>query len=433
VISFVASSHRSLRLLSGGILFACLAACFLGCREQDDVQSYTVERKLEEERIVKIREARIRILEETRGKADAPIADMPRGPMPGANVPAGKPEPGRLIGVLLPHGNEMWFFKVLGPDEAVKRNVEQVKSFITTVKFQGADPVWTVPAGWTEEPGDGISWASFVVEAGPPAIKLAASRFPGQQDLTANVNRWRNQVGLPNVDAAEAAKAPMPLETAAGPAMWVELSGTYTPKSGMGGPFSGGAVGGPMAGAVDPNAPLPAGHPSVGDMRNMVKGGAEFSNKRPSPLAPLPDAPFVYELPSGWSPAEPSNVNLAAFSVGEGSSTARITVSEAGGNLLDNINRWRVQELGLPEIDADQLLAGTTKLKVSGLDADFVELIAPAGAGPQQAILGVVAKRAAGPDGRVSSYFVKLKGSAPIAQSERERFLKFVTSLRFDR
>jgi len=428
VISFVASSHRSLRLLSGGILFACLAACFSGCREQDDVQSYTVERKLEEERIVKICEARIRILEEARGKADAPIADMPRGPMPGANVPAGKPEPGRLIGVLLPHGNEMWFFKVLGPDEAVKRNVEQVKSFITTVKFQGADPVWTVPAGWTEEPGDGISWASFVVDAGPPAIKLAASRFPGQQDLTANVNRWRNQVGLPNVDAAEAAKAPVPLETAAGPAMWVELSGTYTPKSGMGGPFSGGAGGGPIIGTVDPKAPLPAGHPTADEMKNMAKEVAEFSNKRPSPLAPLPDAPFKYELPSGWEIGEPSRFNLAAFTVAGAGGSARATVSEAGGDMLSNINRWRAQELGLPEIDENQLLTATTKIKLSGRDADYIELIGPAGPNGQQATLGVVAVKEPG-----TFYFVKLKGSAPIVQSEKERFLKFVTSIRFDR
>jgi len=217
---------------------------------------------------------------------------------------------------------------------------------------------------------------------------------------------------LKPVDAEEAAKAAVPLDTAAGKALWVELTGTFTEQSRMP-PFAGG-VGG--QGPVDPKGALPAGHPPVGAGPAGV--GAN---------APVAAAPFKYELPTGWTVSPPSTFNLAAFTMGDGDAKGRVTVSEAQGDLLSNINRWRGQ-LGIPPTDAEQLQSLLTKVKVSGLDADFVELIAPAGAGEQGAILGVITKQASG-----SSIFIKFTGGAPLAQRERERFMKFVGSIRFDR
>lgn len=399
MIPLVASPHRILRLSAVGMLFV---STLTGCGKIDDVQTYTVSREHEE--------ARRKLV----------FSDRPNEPKAPTQV-AGKSEPGRLVGVMLPHGEEMWFFKMLGPDEAVKGHVEQVKSFVSTVKFDKNEPSWTVPKGWTELPGDAVTFTSFVLDPATPTIKLAVSRFPGQQDLTANVNRWRGQLKLPPVDAEEAKKSAVPLKTESGEALWVELSGTFSGASGMP-PFAGGArPAGPMAGPIDPNnKTLPAGHPPIDNaVVPPQQGGA------PKPAV---DAPFKYELPTGWTAAQTNGFTLAAFTVAVGSETLRITVSEAQGDLLSNINRWRVEQLGLPAIDGEQLLTATTKMKVSGLDADVVELIAPAGAGPQKAIFGVIAKKSA-----TSNYFIKLIGDAPLAQREREHFMKFVASIRFDR
>ena len=44
--------------------------------------------------------------------------------------------------------------------------------------------------------------------------------------LAANVNRWRNQLGLPNLSDPELAKAAKTIETSGGKASVVEMSGT---------------------------------------------------------------------------------------------------------------------------------------------------------------------------------------------------------------
>lgn len=395
MISFVASSLRRRRSVVVAALFLSSLA---GCGEADDVQTYTVDRKLEEERRAIV----------FGGKPNA------RESTPSA--PA-KTEPGRMIGVMLPHAGEMWFFKLLGPDEAVKKHVDAVKTFISAVKFDKAEPVWTLPAGWKEQPStDGVTFVFFALDDADPKLRLGVSRFPGEQDLTANVNRWRGQLKLEPIGADEAAKAAVPLETAAGKALWVELTGTYSGASGMGPRFggAGGPMGGPTVGPVDPKSPLPANHPPLG----AAPAGAN---------AGQPEAPFKYELPTGWTASPPSQFNLAAFTITDGDLKGRVTVSEAQGDLLSNINRWRSQ-LGMPATDEEQLQNLLTKLKVSGLDADFIELIAPAGAGEQGAILGVIAKKSVG-----SSYFIKFTGGAPLAQRERARFMQFVGSIRFDR
>lgn len=401
MISFVVSSLRRRRSI---VVVAFFSSCLLGCAEEQDVKVYTVDKKFEKER------REIVFGKGAEGSGQRPVDTQP--------VPRAKEVAGRLIGVSLPHADEMWFFKLLGPDEAVKKHVDAVKTFVAAVKFEKNEPVWTVPAGWKEVPAtDGVTHTFFVLDQADPKLRLGVSRFPGQQDLTANVNRWRGQLKLKPVDAEEAAKAAVPLDTAAGKALWVELTGTFTEQSRMP-PFAGG-MGGP--GPVDPKSPIPAGHPPIGPGPVAQGPAAAGAN------APVADAPFKYELPAGWTVSPVSQFNLAAFTMGEGDAKGRVTVSEAQGDLLSNINRWRGQ-LGIPPTDAEQLQSLLTKVKVAGLDADFVEIIAPAGAGEQGAILGVIAKQASG-----GSLFIKFTGGAPLAQRERERFMKFVGSIRFDR
>lgn len=408
MISFVASSHRSRRFSAWGVLLASFTLSALtlpslvGCDKGEGVTTYTVDRKMEMERQAIVKENLL-------GK------------------------PGRLIGVLLPHANESWFFKILGPDAEVERLTPQIKQFVTAVKFDGSEPVWTVPEGWKRTTGDDFSFVAFALDDAPQPLKLTVSRMPGAQDFTANVNRWRNQLKLAPVDAEEARRSAETIATGGGEAQWVELIGRYSPMSSMRGPFAGGAPGPaappserPKARPVDPNAELPAGHPVIGP---SPKPNAAAAGTRPSPLMPepTPKLPFTYELPEGWSAGQPSQFVMAAFTVSDGTSSARITVSQAGGDMLSNINRWR-GELRLPPIEENQLLAAMTKVKLSGLDANYVELIGTANGGMQEATLGIAA-----PNGSGQNYFVKLKGSAPLAQREKERFMKFVSSIRFDR
>lgn len=80
----------------------------------------------------------------------------------------------------------------------------------------------------------------------------------------------------------------------------------------------------------------------------------------------------------------------------------------------------------MPPIDQTTLEGAATPLKVDGRSGISVELIGPAKTGEQQAIYGAILD-AAPP----SKWFVKMTGDATVAFRERERFLAFVTSLKF--
>jgi hypothetical protein len=69
-------------------------------------------------------------------------------------------------------------------------------------------PKWAaLPAGWTVGPDNAMRKATWIV-AGPNGSKaeIAVTVFPGSVGgLTANVNRWRGQIGLPPAGADEIA------------------------------------------------------------------------------------------------------------------------------------------------------------------------------------------------------------------------------------
>jgi hypothetical protein len=88
-------------------------------------------------------------------------------------------------------------------------------------------PKWEVPAGWKEVAGGQFLVAKFMVGGegtSQAAVNVSSSAGDGG-GLAANVNRWRKQLGLNEVagDEGQGAKT---IETSAGKALFVELSGT---------------------------------------------------------------------------------------------------------------------------------------------------------------------------------------------------------------
>src|SRR5690349_4490077 len=109
-LSFASSSLRR-RPLPVIIAIACIAAAAGGCRPREEIQVYSIPH------------------------------ETPKPP-PAASSPPDESQPGRLIGVLLPHADETWVFKVLGPDDVVKPQVDHVRKFVEAVKFDGEKPVF---------------------------------------------------------------------------------------------------------------------------------------------------------------------------------------------------------------------------------------------------------------------------------------------------
>ena len=136
----------------------------------------------------------------------------------------------------------------------------------------------------------------------------------------------------------------------------------------------------------------------------------------------------TFTAPENWEPSTLSQLRKAAFRVQVDNQQVEITIIDLAaqaGSLLPNINRWRGQ-VGLAEVDQQQMESQLKEMAVGDVQGSFVTLQAPEGAEKQQTILGVIAVRGA------RSWFIKLSGDTELAKQETENFLQFVSSIRFD-
>ncbi len=76
---------------------------------------------------------------------------------------------------------------------------------------------WTLPAGWTEKQGGGDMRQATLTPPGAGKTEVTVVRLAGPAGgELANVNRWRNQIGLPPLTEPQLASARNVLRTAAG-------------------------------------------------------------------------------------------------------------------------------------------------------------------------------------------------------------------------
>jgi hypothetical protein len=87
---------------------------------------------------------------------------------------------------------------------------------------------YDIPAGWQPQPvpPGSMRLAAFKVTAGDQSAELTIIMLPGEAGgLLANVNRWRDQLGLPATTAAQLPKEATMLDSKAGPVAVVDLGG----------------------------------------------------------------------------------------------------------------------------------------------------------------------------------------------------------------
>lgn len=75
-------------------------------------------------------------------------------------------------------------------------------------------PAWTVPVGWTKlDQQKPMRYATFKAGEGATAVEVVLSTFPGDVGgLHANVNRWRDKVGLVAIPQDQLAANVTPFE-----------------------------------------------------------------------------------------------------------------------------------------------------------------------------------------------------------------------------
>lgn len=350
---------------SGVVAAAVLAAVACGCSKQDEITRYRVER------------------------LSSQVAAKP------ARDPGKGGTPQQVLGAIFLRGEKAWFFKAFGPPAEMAALEGNYQTFLKSITFgDNGDPKWELPAGWRQLPGNQIRLATLRLGEGenaPEATVIGLPKNDGEDAkyLLDNVNRWRKQLQLGDW-SAEQLKQELKIEKA-GDAEYsfVSLTGVSDPAGGMTPPFAG-------------NRP-----PRV---------------ERPETPAAPPSSDLKFDLPEGWKEVAPaSSFTKAAFRAGDKESL-EITISSAGGALVDNINRWRGQ-IKLPPLAEAELLPTLKDITIDGAAGKLVE-IQNVDAEPHQAILGAIVEK------NGMSWFVKARGPATVATEEKARFEAFVGSLK---
>lgn len=361
-----------------------LCSLLIGCSGNDDITRYTVAHSSHEEAFA--------ALEKT-------------GLHPGTVVPT------RILAAIVPRRQQTWFFKLQGPDEDVAGYEPAFDELIRSVQFseETDQPAWETPAGWKQQPGSGMRFATLLVGPDEHALELTVIPLAtGTGSLSdyvlANINRWRGQLGLPEISSSELeTESPsitqVPLANGM-VATVVKLTGESTAEP-------------PMS----MSSGLPQGHPPLA------------GSALPSPTGSDEVRQLQYVAPPGWSIGTVSGMRQAAFEVADGDQSVEITVINlpvSGGDRLSNVNRWR-EQIGLTPLTSNELARVMESIEIDGLPGEFVQLAADESQQYRQAVLGALV------DDGGKTWFFKLMGDADLALQEQATFLEFLQSVSFVR
>jgi hypothetical protein len=84
-----------------------------------------------------------------------------------------------------------------------------------------------------------------------------------------------------------------------------------------------------------------------------------------------------WTLPAAWQQLPGSQFRYATLRIPDSTGAGKsqeISVSQAGGDMLANVNRWRGQ-LNLPPVSASELETTSQKLDIDGREATYVSLV----------------------------------------------------------
>ena len=295
--------------------------------------------------------------------------------------------------------------------------------------------VYDVPEGWEEVSPTRLRLVNLRVKR-DPATECYLTILPGTGGgVIGNVNRWRSQIGLDPVDAAEIEKLDK-LPLFGEPAHYVELAGTFR---GMGGEAKSDYKLLGLVLALPPNALfLKMAGPAATVDAEKARFEKLASSLRVAPHAggapaetatesPRTESGLGWTKPEGWIEKPARSMRVVTFAPGKDTDAECFVAILGGGagGVLANANRWRSQ-LGQPPIASTD---GLETFEVLGRQATLVEAEGTyTGMGETRvdsaALLGLICDLG----GRV--LFVKMTGPASIIRRERANFIEFCRSLR---
>jgi len=343
---------------------------------------------------------------------------------------------------------------------------------------------YTVPEGWETLPETPMRTVNLMAAPNTECYVTVLAGTGG--GLESNLNRWRGQMGLPELSGPEiAALAKRPLLD--GEASYIDITGTFTGMGGIGEKPDYRMLGlalvsgnravfikmtgpateveaqianfnafcdslhdntdghthdeAPAAPAEATSSNLPAGHPPIPPTTTATPSGlpeghppvSAASTQLPANHPPMPasqpgmssSANYAWTAPPSWEQAPDRMMRVVTYKVGESECYITQLDGPAGG-VEANLNRWRGQ-VGQPPLTADEIAALPT-INVLGVDATLIQATGPytdmSGATVQgYALLGVIVQ--------LENRLVTIKMTGPEAElsAELENFKSFCTSI----
>lgn len=326
----------------------------------------------------------------------------------------------RMLGAMIPDGDQVWFYKISGPSDAIDFAQRDIRSVISAATFADGQPqIGDLPDGWVRESEKRpMRFATILVNTPSKQLELAISSLPKSGDwdeqVAMNVNRWRGQMKLEESNDRWAGATELTLDQPTDPpAVWVDLSGEMGPGPSMA-PFAGGgSIGGPVA---SPSGAASGATASTGPSAATTPA-----------TAPSPENGIKYVVPEGWRAGKMSAMRMAAFDIGPEDQSAELTIIMAGGDLRGNVDRWLGQVRGdtPPSEVVDAAMDAAVALKVSGRDAQRYYL----SDGKGDETDGQMIDATIVPMENGISMFIKATGPAKTLVDQREAIGKFLESL----
>lgn len=166
----------------------------------------------------------------------------------------------RIVTAFLHRPDASWFFRLSGDDKIVASQKDKFVAFVKSVEIKegpaeaapavaaedsvpsGPKMNWSVPEQWKQIAAGQMQIAKFAVpEKDSARAEVSVSVFPSDSGGTlANVNRWRGQLGLGPIAAADLGKTVTPLDPADSQTMLVDMKnngkqliGAIVPRGGQ--------------------------------------------------------------------------------------------------------------------------------------------------------------------------------------------------------
>lgn len=147
-------------------------------------------------------------------------------------------QPARIVTAMVHRPDGSWFYKLAGDVPMVEAQKPAFIEFLKSIRIKAAAPVevasaagstprnWQVPSQWKVLPAGQMQVAKFAVPTRSGAkADVSVSIFPNDTGgRLANVNRWRNQIGLAEVTESGLAPLVSALDPANPEAILVDMT-----------------------------------------------------------------------------------------------------------------------------------------------------------------------------------------------------------------